>query len=100
MHSNSPLERSAPAIDKRPLCFRIHWFVAPPTANCRASRRLRGAITESMSSTVGKLLDMAKTRADSTPRQPHKTPVSESGPWAYMGQAAMATVAWIAMLAT
>ena len=40
------------------------------------------AITESMSSTVGKLLDMAKTRADSSPRQPHKTLASESGPWA------------------
>jgi hypothetical protein len=58
------------------------------------------AITESMSSTAGKLFDMAKTRADSTPRQRHKTLVSESGPWANMGQAALATMASIAVLAT
>jgi hypothetical protein len=58
------------------------------------------AITESMSSTVGKLLDMAKTRTDSTPRQWYKTLVSESGPWANMGQVAMATMASIAAVAT
>ena len=87
-------------LPKGPLCSRIYLICGPPTANYRSSRATARAITESMSSTAGKLLDLAKTRADWTTRQRHKTLVSESGPWANMGQVAMATLASIAVLAT